>query len=40
MEVEVVGADLVELNPDRDLNGVSAMVAAKLVKELLVLAGL
>ncbi|NNE96725.1 MAG: agmatinase, partial [Acidimicrobiales bacterium] len=40
MDVEVVGADLVELNPDRDLNGVSAMVAAKLVRELLVLAGL
>ena len=40
MDVEIVGADVVELNPDRDINGVSAMVAAKLVKELLVLAGL
>jgi agmatinase len=31
---EVVGADVVELNPDRDLNGVTAVVAAKIVKEL------
>lgn len=30
-----VGADLVELNPDRDLHGVTAMVAAKLLKEIL-----
>jgi arginase len=30
-----LGADLVELNPDRDLNGMTAMVAAKLVKEIL-----
>lgn len=30
----VVGADIVELNPDRDLNGMTAAVAAKLVKEL------
>jgi arginase family enzyme len=30
----VVGADLVELNPTRDPSGVTAMVAAKLVKEL------
>ena len=30
----VVGADIVELNPRRDVNGVTAMVAAKLVKEL------
>jgi arginase family enzyme len=30
----VVGADVVELNPDRDLNGVTAMVAAKIAKEL------
>ena len=28
-------ADIVELNPDRDLNGVTAMVAAKLLKEIL-----
>jgi agmatinase len=31
---EVVGADLVEYNPDRDLQGMSAVVAAKIVKEL------
>jgi len=32
--VEVVGADVVELNPDCDMNGMTATVAAKLVKEL------
>lgn len=30
----VVGADVVELNPSRDLDGMTARVAAKLVKEL------
>lgn len=30
----LVGADIVELNPDRDLNGMTAAVAGKLVKEL------
>lgn len=34
----IVGADVVELNPDRDVNGVTAVVAAKLVKELCALA--
>ena len=34
VEVPVVGGDVVELNPDRDINGVTATVAAKLVKEL------
>jgi agmatinase len=34
----IVGADLVEYNPDRDINGVTAVVAAKLVKELAALA--
>jgi arginase len=29
----VVGADIVEYNPSRDLNGVTAILAAKLVKE-------
>lgn len=29
----LVGADIVELNPSRDVNGVTARVAAKLVKE-------
>lgn len=31
----VVGADVVELNPTRDVNEVTAMVAAKVVRELL-----
>jgi agmatinase len=30
----LVGADIVELNPDRDVNGLTAVLAAKLVKEL------
>ena len=30
----LAGADVVELNPDRDLNGMTAVVAAKLVREL------
>jgi agmatinase len=30
----IVGADVVELNPGRDVNGMTATVAAKLVKEL------
>jgi agmatinase len=29
----LIGADIVELNPDRDLNGMTAALAAKLVKE-------
>jgi arginase family enzyme len=35
----VVGADVVEYNPARDINGMTAVVAAKLVKELASLAG-
>jgi arginase len=30
----IVGADIVELNPDRDLSGVTAILAAKLVREI------
>lgn len=30
----MIGADVVELNPDRDVNGMTAVVAAKLVREL------
>ena len=30
----LIGADLVELNPRRDVNGVTALVAAKLVREI------
>ncbi len=35
LDTEIVGADVVELNPTRDLNGVTSMVAAKLFKEIL-----
>jgi agmatinase len=35
----IVGADVVEYNPSRDINGMTAVVAAKLVKELASLAG-
>jgi arginase len=34
----IVGADVVELNPTRDINGMTATVAAKLIKELAALA--
>jgi agmatinase len=34
----IVGADVVEFNPSRDLNGMTAVVAAKFVKELAALA--
>jgi arginase len=34
----IVGADIVELNPGRDLNGITATLAAKLVRELAALA--
>ena len=36
LKADIVGADIVELNPTRDINGVTAMVAAKLFKEILV----
>jgi arginase family enzyme len=35
LELEIVGLDVVEYNPKRDLNGVTGMVAAKIVKELI-----
>lgn len=35
LDLNIVGCDVVEYNPDRDINGVTAMVAAKIVKELL-----
>ena len=38
IETPIAGADVVELNPDRDLNGMTAMLAAKMVKELAALA--
>jgi arginase family enzyme len=31
----ILGADVVELNPDRDPSGITSMVAAKLLKEIL-----
>ncbi|MEZ5376232.1 MAG: agmatinase [Acidimicrobiales bacterium] len=34
-DVIVVGADIVEINPDRDINDMTAAVGAKLLKELL-----
>ena len=34
IEGEIIGADIVEYNPHRDLQGVTSMVAAKLMKEL------
>jgi arginase len=37
LEQRPIGADLVEYNPTRDVNGVTAMVAAKLLKELVAL---
>jgi agmatinase len=32
--LDVIGADIVEYNPDRDINGVTSMVGAKIIKEL------
>ena len=34
LKVPVIGGDIVEYNPSRDLNGITAMVAAKFLKEL------
>ncbi|WP_133064445.1 arginase family protein [Sandarakinorhabdus cyanobacteriorum] len=34
LDVPIVGGDVVELNPDRDPTGITATVAAKLVREL------
>lgn len=38
VDAPIAGADIVELNPDRDINGMTAILAAKLVKELAALA--
>lgn len=35
LDNEIVGADIVEYNPDRDINDMTAMVCVKLLKELL-----
>jgi arginase family enzyme len=34
LSADVVGADIVELNPSRDINGMTAMAAAKFLKEI------
>ena len=39
IDTPIVGADVVEYNPKRDVNGMIAVVAAKLVRELAGLAG-
>lgn len=33
IDAPVIGADVVEYNPERDINGITAVVAAKLVRE-------
>ena len=38
IDTPIIGADVVEYNPARDINGMTAVVAAKLVKELAALA--
>lgn len=38
IDAPLVGGDVVEYNPDRDLNGMTAVVAAKFVKELIAMA--
>ncbi|MFT5451781.1 MAG: arginase, partial [Enterobacterales bacterium] len=34
IDVPIIGADIVEYNPEHDINGMTAMVAAKLIKEI------
>jgi arginase family enzyme len=34
VSAEIIGADIVELNPSIDVNGLTAVVAAKLLKEI------
>ncbi len=34
IDVEIIGADIVELNPERDVNHMTAMIAYKLFKEI------
>ena len=35
IDADIVGADIVECNPDRDINNITAITAAKLLKELM-----
>jgi arginase len=39
IETPIVGADIVEYNPSRDIGGITAILAAKLVKEVAALRG-
>jgi arginase family enzyme len=39
VEGPIIGADIVEYNPSRDINGVTAVLAAKLVREVASLTG-
>jgi agmatinase len=34
LDAPIIGADIVELNPDRDLNGATAMAGAKILREI------
>lgn len=34
LDAPIIGADIVELNPDRDINSVTAMTAAKILREI------
>ena len=35
LDADIVGADIVEYNPERDPQGITAMVAAKILKEIM-----
>jgi arginase family enzyme len=35
LDIELVGADIVELNPKCDINGITAMASAKFLKEII-----
>lgn len=35
IEVEIIGADIVEYNPDRDVQGITGALAAKMLKEII-----
>ncbi|MEQ8572743.1 MAG: arginase family protein, partial [Fulvivirga sp.] len=39
LDAEVIGADIVEYNPTKDLHDMTAFLAAKLMKEILVKMG-
>lgn len=35
LDIEIIGVDLVEYNPERDIQGMTAMVAGKIIKEII-----